>query len=86
MPELSDLPQLVVVSPGVPWNSRVLVRARQLGIETIGEIELAWRHLQSCPWLAITGTNGKTNTTALIAAILKQPLHRLWVIGYAPAI
>lgn len=66
-----DLPQLVVVSPGVPWDASVLVRARQLGIETIGEIELAWRHLQFCPWLAITGTNGKTTTTALIAAIFK---------------
>lgn len=66
-----DLPQLVVVSPGVPWDSPVLVRARQLGIETIGEMELAWRHLQSCPWVSITGTNGKTTTTALIAAIFQ---------------
>lgn len=45
----SDLPQVVVVSPGVPWDSPVLVRARHLGIETIGEIELAWRHLQTSP-------------------------------------
>jgi UDP-N-acetylmuramoylalanine--D-glutamate ligase len=84
--EGSDLPQLVVVSPGVPWDSRLLVRARQLDIETIGEIELAWRHLQSCPWLAITGTNGKTTTTALIAAIFKTAgLHApaCGNIGYA---
>lgn len=65
----SDLPQLLVVSPGVPWDSPALVRTRELGIETIGEMELAWRHLQSCPWVGITGTNGKTTTTALIAAI-----------------
>lgn len=65
----SDLPQLIVVSPGVPWNLPVLVEARSRGIETIGEIELAWRHLQSSPWVAITGTNGKTTTTALISAI-----------------
>ncbi len=82
----SDLSQLVVVSPGVPWDSPVLVRARHLGIETIGEIELAWRHLQTSPWLAITGTNGKTTTTALIAAIFKTAgLHApaCGNIGYA---
>ena len=82
----SDLPQLVVVSPGVPWDSPVLVRARHLGIETIGEIELAWRHLHTSPWLAITGTNGKTTTTALIAAIFKTAgLHApaCGNIGYA---
>ncbi len=63
--------QLVVVSPGVPWDIAGLVRARELGIETIGEIELAWRHLKDVPWVGITGTNGKTTTTALIAAIFQ---------------
>lgn len=63
--------QLVVVSPGVPWDIPGLVRARQLGVETIGEIELAWRSLSDRPWVGITGTNGKTTTTALIAAIFQ---------------
>ncbi|WP_341525369.1 UDP-N-acetylmuramoyl-L-alanine--D-glutamate ligase [Nostoc sp. UHCC 0302] len=67
----ANLPQLIVVSPGVPWDVPVLVKARELGIETIGEMELAWRHLQSLPWVGITGTNGKTTTTALIAAIFQ---------------
>src|SRR5919199_3026715 len=67
----SDLPQLIVVSPGVPWDIPVLVEARNKGIDTIGELELAWRHLNSCPWVGITGTNGKTTTTALIAAIFQ---------------
>src|SRR5919202_3900014 len=67
----SDLPQLIVVSPGVPWDIPVLVEARNKGIDTIGELELAWRHLQSCPWVGITGTNGKTTTTALTAAIFQ---------------
>lgn len=67
----SDLPQLIVVSPGVPWDIPVLVQARDLGIETIGEMELAWRYLQSIPWVAITGTNGKTTTTSLIASIFQ---------------
>ncbi|AFZ15078.1 UDP-N-acetylmuramoylalanine--D-glutamate ligase [Crinalium epipsammum PCC 9333] len=62
---------LIVVSPGVPWDIPALVEARNMGIETIGEMELAWRSLQSCPWVAITGTNGKTTTTSLIAAIFQ---------------
>ncbi|MDF5710113.1 MAG: UDP-N-acetylmuramoyl-L-alanine--D-glutamate ligase [Nostoc sp. S4] len=72
-PELNgaNLPELIVVSPGVPWDIPVLNQARQLGIEIIGEMELAWRYLQSLPWVGITGTNGKTTTTALIAAIFQ---------------
>ncbi|WP_377478454.1 MAG: UDP-N-acetylmuramoyl-L-alanine--D-glutamate ligase [Microcoleus anatoxicus] len=63
--------QLIVVSPGVPWDIPALIQARKLGIETIGEMELAWRYLKS-PWVGITGTNGKTTTTALIAAIFAE--------------
>jgi UDP-N-acetylmuramoylalanine--D-glutamate ligase len=63
--------QRIVVSPGVPWDLPALIKARELGIETIGEMELAWQHLQHIPWVAITGTNGKTTTTALIAAIFQ---------------
>ncbi|NET76130.1 UDP-N-acetylmuramoyl-L-alanine--D-glutamate ligase [Okeania sp. SIO1F9] len=62
---------LVVVSPGVPWDIPPLQRARESGIETIGEMELAWRYLKSSPWVGITGTNGKTTTTSLVAAIFK---------------
>lgn len=69
--ESPELPKLIVVSPGVPWDSPLLLRARELGIETIGEMELAWRYLRNIPWVAITGTNGKTTTTALIAAIFQ---------------
>ena len=81
-----NLPQLIVVSPGVPWDIPVLVKARQLGIETIGEMELAWRNLRSLPWVGITGTNGKTTTTALIAAIFqtaKLDAPACGNIGYA---
>lgn len=67
----ATLMQQIVVSPGVPWDLPGLVAARDLGIETLGEMELAWRSLQSCPWVGITGTNGKTTTTALIAAIFQ---------------
>lgn len=63
--------EIVVVSPGVPWDIAPLVKARSMGIDTIGEMELAWRYLQDIPWVAITGTNGKTTTTALTDAIFQ---------------
>jgi len=66
-----DSPNLIVVSPGVPWDVPSLLAARNQGIETIGELELAWRYLQSYPWIGVTGTNGKTTTTALITAIFQ---------------
>jgi UDP-N-acetylmuramoylalanine--D-glutamate ligase len=62
---------LLVVSPGVPWDSPALVTGRANGLEVIGETELAWRFLQDRPWVGITGTNGKTTTTALTAAIFQ---------------
>jgi UDP-N-acetylmuramoylalanine--D-glutamate ligase len=62
---------LIVVSPGVPWDIPALVQARDMGLDTIGEMELAWRYLDDIPWVAVTGTNGKTTTTALIAAIFQ---------------
>ncbi|MEM6434001.1 MAG: UDP-N-acetylmuramoyl-L-alanine--D-glutamate ligase [Cyanobacteria bacterium P01_D01_bin.115] len=66
-----DPAELVVVSPGVPWDIPALVAARAQGIEVIGEAELAWRHLRDRPWVGITGTNGKTTVTALTAAIFQ---------------
>jgi len=60
---------LIVVSPGVPVDAPPLVQARALGETVIGEIELASRFL-SGPIVAITGSNGKTTTTALVGEIL----------------
>ncbi|MEL6437759.1 MAG: UDP-N-acetylmuramoyl-L-alanine--D-glutamate ligase [Cyanobacteria bacterium J06621_8] len=68
----ADTPDTVIVSPGVPWDIAPLKAAREQSIETIGEIELAWRYLQQIPWVGITGTNGKTTTTALVAAIFQS--------------
>jgi UDP-N-acetylmuramoylalanine--D-glutamate ligase len=60
---------LIVVSPGVPTDAPMLVQARTMGEEVIGEIELAARFLPG-PIVAITGSNGKTTTTTLIGEIL----------------
>jgi UDP-N-acetylmuramoylalanine--D-glutamate ligase len=64
-------PDRLVVSPGVSWQLPALMEAREQGIEVMGELELAWRYLKDIPWVGITGTNGKTTTTALIAAIFQ---------------
>ena len=68
--ELFDSVDLIVVSPGVPMNLPVLRHAAEKGRTLIGEIELASRYLRG-KVIAITGTNGKTTTTALIGEILR---------------
>jgi len=60
----------VVVSPGVPSSIPLLQRANAMAIPVIGEIELAYRHLKGTI-IAITGSNGKSTTTALIGEILR---------------
>jgi UDP-N-acetylmuramoylalanine--D-glutamate ligase len=60
---------LIVVSPGVPVDAPPLVQARAMGEAVIGEIELAARFLPG-RIVAITGSNGKTTTTALTGEIL----------------
>jgi UDP-N-acetylmuramoylalanine--D-glutamate ligase len=62
---------LIVVSPGVPVDAPTLQTARSLGSPVIGEIELAARFMRA-PMVAITGSNGKTTTTALTGEILKH--------------
>jgi UDP-N-acetylmuramoylalanine--D-glutamate ligase len=61
---------LIVVSPGVPAKLPPLELARAQGIPVWSEIELAWRFLRG-KLVAITGSNGKTTTTALLAHILQ---------------
>jgi UDP-N-acetylmuramoylalanine--D-glutamate ligase len=83
---VADQPELVVVSPGVPWDIPALVQARSLGIVTIGDMELAWRQLRNQRWVAITGTNGKTTVTALTAAMFQAAGYQAPAfgnIGYA---
>ncbi len=69
-PEMFLEQDLIVVSPGVPAKLSPLERARARGIPVWSEIELAWRFLRG-KLVAITGSNGKTTTTSLVAHILK---------------
>ncbi len=58
----------IVPSPGVPLNIPPLGKAREKGIEILSELELAWRFLRGTT-VAVTGSNGKTTTTALLGRI-----------------
>ncbi len=68
---LLDQIDLLVVSPGVPTKAIPIRYAERRGVEVIGEVELASRFLRG-RIVAITGTNGKTTTTALIGQMLKD--------------
>jgi UDP-N-acetylmuramoylalanine--D-glutamate ligase len=68
--ELAQRPaDVAIVSPGIAPTSPVVRDLRTGGARVIGEIELAWT-LARCDFLAVTGTNGKSTTTALLAQIL----------------
>jgi UDP-N-acetylmuramoylalanine--D-glutamate ligase len=62
---------MVVVSPGVPWETPALEAARAAGVPVIAEIELAFRHLRGRV-AAVTGTKGKSTTTAALGAMLRE--------------
>jgi len=71
---------LIVVSPGVPAHVPLAAEGRRLGIPVIGELELAWWFIRS-PVVAVTGTNGKTTTTALLGELFRQAGRRTLVAG-----
>jgi UDP-N-acetylmuramoylalanine--D-glutamate ligase len=79
--------ELVVISPGVPADLDLLAPVRARGVPVIGELELAAPFLKG-PAIGITGTNGKTTTTALTGHILRESGIACQVggnIGTAPA-
>ncbi len=71
---------LIIVSPGVPRTAEILKIAEQNNIKIISEIEFAYQNCKN-PIIAITGTNGKTTTTTLIAHILNNSGKKAVVAG-----
>ncbi|MBA3251948.1 MAG: UDP-N-acetylmuramoyl-L-alanine--D-glutamate ligase [Geodermatophilaceae bacterium] len=71
----ADLPAglaAVVVSPGWRPTHPLLVAAGAAGLPVLGEVELAWQlRNRMIPWLAVTGTNGKTTTVLMLESILR---------------
>jgi UDP-N-acetylmuramoylalanine--D-glutamate ligase len=88
---LPDGVDLVVTSPGWRPDSPLLVDAARRGVEVVGEPELAWRLRAGAdgedaagvpaPWLAVTGTNGKTTTVTMLEAILTAAGRRAVAAG-----
>jgi UDP-N-acetylmuramoylalanine--D-glutamate ligase len=71
---LPDDVDLVVTSPGWRPSSPILTQARERGVPVWGEVELAWRLRDpehAAPWLAVTGTNGKTTTVQMLESVLR---------------
>jgi UDP-N-acetylmuramoylalanine--D-glutamate ligase len=66
---------LVVASPGVPPDAPALATARQHGVPIVGEMEVALQAMPALRYIAITGTNGKTTTTALVGHLLRALGH-----------
>ena len=79
--------ELVVTSPGLRPDTPLLAAAVAAGIEVIGDVELAWRLRPVLAdgsrqqWLAVTGTNGKTTTVRMLAAMLAAAGHRSVAAG-----
>ncbi|MFE0056545.1 UDP-N-acetylmuramoyl-L-alanine--D-glutamate ligase [Streptomyces sp. NPDC059003] len=80
---LPDGTDLVVTSPGWKPDSPLFAAAAAAGVDVVGDVEIAWRLRGpgAAPWLAITGTNGKTTTTQMLASILTAAGLRTAAVG-----
>jgi UDP-N-acetylmuramoylalanine--D-glutamate ligase len=81
--ELLDEVDDVIVSPGVPPHDALAAAAVAAGVDVYSEPELAWRRRDAGapPWLAVTGTNGKSTTVTMLAAILTAAGRRTAALG-----
>jgi UDP-N-acetylmuramoylalanine--D-glutamate ligase len=75
--------ELVVTSPGWKPTSPLFAAAAEAGVDVVGDVEIAWRLRgpDAAPWLAVTGTNGKTTTTQMLASILTAAGLRTVAVG-----
>ncbi|MFD5339148.1 UDP-N-acetylmuramoyl-L-alanine--D-glutamate ligase [Streptomyces hawaiiensis] len=75
--------ELIVTAPGWKPDKPLFAAARDAGLEIWGDVELAWRLRgpDAAPWLAVTGTNGKTTTVQMLASILKAAGLRTAAVG-----
>ena len=72
----------LVKNPGVPIDHKYVLKAKELGIEVLNEVEIAYRLLpKDITLIGITGTNGKTTTTTLIYEMIKQSGKRVHLAG-----
>lgn len=73
----------LIKNPGVPIDHKYVLKAHELGIEVINEVEMAYRIMpcQDVTLIGITGTNGKTTTTTLIYEIIKASGKRVHLTG-----
>ncbi|GGX61580.1 UDP-N-acetylmuramoyl-L-alanine--D-glutamate ligase [Streptomyces fructofermentans] len=80
LPEGTDL---VVTSPGWKPGGPLFLAAAEAGVDVVGDVEIAWRLRgpDAAPWLAVTGTNGKTTTTQMLASILVAAGLRTAAVG-----
>ncbi|MCI8402419.1 MAG: UDP-N-acetylmuramoyl-L-alanine--D-glutamate ligase [Lachnospiraceae bacterium] len=79
-PETVEQTDICVMSPGIPLTAPFVKALTESGCTLWSEIELAWRYGKG-RIAAITGTNGKTTTTALVGAILKEHCDQVSVVG-----
>jgi UDP-N-acetylmuramoylalanine--D-glutamate ligase len=78
--------ELIVTAPGWKPDKPLFTAAERAGVPVWGDVELAWRlrgrdGREAAPWLAVTGTNGKTTTVQMLAAILKAAGLRTAAVG-----
>ncbi len=78
--ELLEGQEVLVISPGIPDNAPFVVRAREMGIYVIGELELAFQ-LSRGTLVAVSGTNGKTTTVSLLGEIFRNAGKMTHVVG-----
>ncbi|MDI3387119.1 UDP-N-acetylmuramoyl-L-alanine--D-glutamate ligase [Streptomyces sp. B-S-A8] len=75
--------ELIVTTPGWKPDKPLFAAAAEAGVEVWGDVELAWRLRgpDAAPWLAVTGTNGKTTTVRMLASILQAAGLRTAAVG-----